>query len=79
MEGAIVKKKELIDNLGVEASDLELDYVRGIIWWKQHRFGEMVASAALMSFKEGVATEISTAMGKAPSLVEYQAKVNAGQ
>eukprot|EP00959_Pyramimonas_sp_CCMP1952_P054543 1140192-Pyramimonas_sp.AAC.1 len=44
-------KKELIDNLGVQTADLELDYIRGSAWWKQHTFGEVVRTTGLMSFK----------------------------
>ena len=72
-------KKEMLDNLGVEASDLELDYVRGIIWWKQYRFGELVKSTGLMSFKEEVATEISAHTRINLVITDFQAKVNAGQ
>eukprot|EP00959_Pyramimonas_sp_CCMP1952_P024768 520098-Pyramimonas_sp.AAC.1 len=28
-------KKEMIDNLGVQTADLELDCIRGSVWWKQ--------------------------------------------
>ena len=67
------------DNLGVQASDLELDYVRGTVWWKQHRFGEMVKATGLMSFKEDVAVEISASTRLNLDIVAFQAKVNAGQ
>ena len=72
-------KKELVDNLSVQLADLELDYIRGIVWWKQHRFGEMMKSTGLMSFKENVATEISLATGVEINLIEFQAKANAGE
>ena len=72
-------KKEMIDNMAVEASDLELDYVRAIVWWKQYRFGEIVKSTGLMSFKEEVATEIIAHTGVNFAIVDFQAKVNTGQ
>ncbi|CAK0815721.1 unnamed protein product, partial [Prorocentrum cordatum] len=65
-------KKELTDNLGAQAADLELDYIRGIIWWKQHRLGEMARTTGLMSFKEHVAADISAHTGVHFSLVEPQ-------
>ena len=72
-------KKELTDNLSVQATDLELDYVRGIVWWKQHWFGEMVKTTGLMSFREDVAVEISASTRVNLNAVDFQAKVNAGQ
>ncbi|CAK0905470.1 unnamed protein product, partial [Prorocentrum cordatum] len=70
-------KKEMTDNLCVQAADLELDYIRGIVRWKQHRFGEMARTTGLMSFKEHVAADISAHTGVNLNLVESQAKVNA--
>ncbi|CAK0870683.1 unnamed protein product [Prorocentrum cordatum] len=72
-------KKEMIDNLGVQTADLELDYIRGVAWWKQHRFGKTVKTTGLMSFRENVAAEISTYTGADLNPVEFQAKANAGQ
>ncbi|CAK0893984.1 unnamed protein product [Prorocentrum cordatum] len=67
-------KKEVTDNLGAQAADLELDYIRGITWWKQHRSGEMVRTTGPMSFKEHVAADISAHTGVHLSLIEFQAK-----
>ena len=69
----------MLDNLGIDALDLELDCVRGIIWWKQYRFGELVKSTGLMSFKEEVATEISAHTRINLVITDFQAKVHAGQ
>ncbi|CAK0823119.1 unnamed protein product, partial [Prorocentrum cordatum] len=65
---------EMIDNLGAQTADLVLDYIRGIVWWKQHRFGEMVRTTGLMSFKGHVAAEISAHTGVDLNLVEFQDK-----
>ncbi|CAK0858913.1 unnamed protein product [Prorocentrum cordatum] len=67
-------RKELADNLLVQAAGLELDYIRGITWWNQRRFGDMARTTGLMSFKEHVSAEIGAHMGVQLSLVDFQAK-----